>query len=167
MNKPDALRTTLLAQVAHLREHPETLSIFIDNGRLAARATGSLSFEYRYKLNFVVQDFAGDLDLIIVPLLAWVAVNQPDLLERAPGEPFTFESEFLDAGSQDVSIDLELTELVRVSTVAGGLSVEHLPEPARLNAFPDMGETVVTLWQAAAYDIARGDAVIVPENSIA
>lgn len=161
MTKPEALRSTLLAQVAHLREHPETLSIFLDNGRLVARATGSLSFEYRYKLNVVVQDFSGDLDLIMVPLLAWVAVNQPDLLDRAPNEPFTFESEFLDAGAQDISIDLELTELVRVAQVDGGLSVEHLPEPARVDAFDGMIETPVQLWQAAAVNIADGDTVIV------
>lgn len=164
MDKPAALKQTLLAQVAHLREHPETLSTYIDGGRLVARP-GSLSFEYRYTLNLVVQDFAGDIDLIMVPLLAWVAVNQPDLLDRAPNQPLTFECDVLDADAQDVSIDLELTELVRVAQVDVGFSVEHLPEPPRPDAFPGMGDTPVSLWRVAAENMANGETVIAPESS--
>jgi hypothetical protein len=163
VRKPDDLKATLLAQVSHLREHPETLSLFIDNGRVTCRPTGTLSFAYVYKLNLVVQDFAGDLDRIIVPLLAWVAVNEPDLLERAPSQPFTFESELLDSGAQDVSIDIELTELVRVTTAAGGVNVEHLPEPPRVEAFSGMPDTPVALLAGIAVDLASGAEVIVPE----
>nr|WP_246346571.1 phage tail protein [Sphingomonas endophytica] len=80
-----------------MRASPETLSIFVDRGRVAARAGSSLSFEYRYTANLVVQDFAGSPDQIVVPLLAWIARHQPDLIAKPNGEPITFEAELLDA----------------------------------------------------------------------
>lgn len=158
MRKPDDLKATLLAQVSHLRDNPESLSLFTDSGRVACRATGTLSFEQRYKLVLVAQDYAGDLDHLIVPLLAWVSVNQPDLLERAPNEPFTFETEILEAGAQDVSIELELTELVRVEVEAGAWKITPLPEPTRVAAFAGI-DTAVTLLRAMAEDVGTGDQV--------
>lgn len=160
VRKPDALKQWLGTQVEHLRDHPETLSLFTDGGRVVCRATGTLSFEQRYKLNLVVQDFAGDLNAIFVPLLAWISLEQPDLFDRAPNEPFTFESEFLDSGAQDVSIDLELTELVRVEVVDGAWSITDVPDGPRVDAFPGV-ETNVTLWHAAAEDVGSSDTVAV------
>lgn len=45
-----------------------------------AAGTGSLSFEYRYKLNVIITDYIGDPDAIMVPLLAWITVHQHELL---------------------------------------------------------------------------------------
>ncbi len=145
MTKPDALKRLLIAAVPQIAAAPEKLSIFVDQGRVAARA-GGLSFEYRYQLNLVVEDFAGDRNAIIVPLLAWISEAQPDLMAKPDSEPFTFESEILDEDSADLSITLDLTERVGVTrTVEGGWSVVHLDEPADTDAFD--GLCGQNLWQ--------------------
>lgn len=159
MKKPESLRALLLATVPGLKEHPENLSMFIDKGRIAARLTGSLSFEYRYSVNVVVQDYAGDVDALFVPLLAWVADQQPDLLERDQQEPFSFESEILDGDVADVSIDLELTERVKVTLTPGGPVVTHLDEPSRADEFADV--TGVRLWAGVLDDITAGTGLVV------
>lgn len=146
MKKPEGLKRLLLASVPGLQNDPTRLAMFIDKGKLTTRANGSLSFEYSYTLNIVVQDYSGDIDALMVPLLAWVSEMQPDLMERDPREPFTFESEILDSDAADVSIDLELTEPVRVTRrEGGGYEVTHLPEPSRGDAFEDV--CGVNLWR--------------------
>jgi hypothetical protein len=45
-----------------------------------------LSFEKRYTLNIVVTDFTDDIDLLFVPIMAWLRVNQPDIMTTDEGE---------------------------------------------------------------------------------
>ncbi|WP_267382610.1 MULTISPECIES: phage tail protein [unclassified Sphingomonas] len=155
MKKPDTLRKYLLAAVEPLASKPENLSLFVDKGRIGARA-GSLSYEHRYTLNVVVQDYAGDIDKLFVPLLAWIAQNQPELLQQDKQEPFSFEADLLDGELIDVSIDIELTERVRVERVAGGTQVTALCEPK----FPDVFDGVDPLapWTGLLADLVA-DAV--------
>jgi len=162
MKKPESLKTLLIASVPGLKDKPENLAMFIDKGRIAARLTGSLSFEYRYTVNVVVQDFAGDVDVLFVPLLAWVADQQPDLLERDQQEPFSFESEILDGDLADISIDLELTERVKVERTDEGLVVTHLDEPSRADEFDDV--TGVRLWAGILDDVTAGTLETVPDR---
>lgn len=148
MRKPDSLKRLLLQTVPQLAENPENLALYVDEGKVAARAGASLSFEYRYKLNLVAQDFAGDRNALVVPLLAWIAQVQPGLLDSPDAEPFTFECELLDADTADISITLNLTERVAVRPRAeGGYEVVHLddPTPADLDRFD--GVCGVNLWQ--------------------
>ncbi|HEX8301065.1 phage tail protein [Sphingomonas sp.] len=135
LHKPASLRKALLAQVPAIKANPEILSMFIDKGKVLARATGSLSFQYRYSLNLVVQDYAGDIDALILPILIWIQQAEPELLERDPHEPIKYESEILDAETADVSIFLDLSERVLVSQGNNGkYQVKHLgdanPAPA-------------------------------------
>jgi hypothetical protein len=140
VKKADSLKALLLKAVKALADKPENLTLFVDRGSIASRL-GSLSFEYRYTLNIVVQDFAGSMDALIVPILGWIAENQPELLQKADSQPFTFESEILDGDLSDVSIDIALTERVRIA--AGfdeqgkpGVHVSHLADVLPPDAFP-------------------------------
>ena len=142
LHKPTSLREQLLARVPAIRENPEILSMFIDKGRVLARATGSLSFQYRYTLNLVVQDYAGDIDKLILPILIWIQQEEPELLERAPQEPIRYESEILDGQSADVSIYLELSERVIVTAVNGNYQVRHLGDANPAPAFDAEGATL-------------------------
>jgi hypothetical protein len=161
VKKPALLRETLLRAVPSLASAPETLAMYIDKGRIAARSTKTLNFEYRYTVNIVVEDFAGDIDSLFVPLLAWIAQQQPDLLDRAPQEPFSFESEILDGDAADVSINLELSERVLVERLAdGGMRVTHLDEPPCADMFP--GVCGVMLWQGVLDDLTAATGGIVP-----
>jgi hypothetical protein len=144
MKKLTSLRAHLIASVPVIGNNPAMMEIFVDKGDVKVRA-GSLSFEYGYTVSVWVQDFAGSVNNLLVPLLAWIAVNQPDLFEKGDRKPFAFESELLDAETCDITISIDLTELVRVEQKPGGLKVTNLPEPTMLDAFPGV-PTSTNLW---------------------
>lgn len=135
MNKAASLRKALGDAVPALRRDPDKLLVFTDAGIVAATSTKTLSFEYRYQLNLILTDFAGDADDIMVALLAWVTINQPDLIDnpdkRANG--IAFEVDHLKNDACDLSIKLNLTEAVKVATDADGKhtiahQAEKIPE---------------------------------------
>lgn len=102
-----------------------------DNGSIASTLAASLSFEKRYTLNVIVTDFTGDFDLLIVPVLAWLRENQPDIMTTDEGQKkgFTFYADINNDSSFDISISLMLTERTLVSEVDGALHVKNIPEP--------------------------------------
>jgi hypothetical protein len=160
VKKVQALRDMMLSVIPELHAHPENLTIFVNDGRITCRATGTLSFEYAYNVNIVIQDFTGDEDQVVVPLLTWIASNEPDLLERAPHQPFGFDIELLDSNARDIAITLPLTELVKLTQVESGIMADHLAEPARIDAgFP--GVDGVKLWQGVGEALATGDTIVV------
>jgi len=131
MLKPKQLREALTASVPLLQRNPDSLNMFIDGGRIASTLASSLSFEYQYQLNIVITDYADDIDLIMVPVLAWLRENQPDIMatEEKHRTGFTFKADVISDSLCDVSIDLQLTERVLVKQESGALHVTHLPEP--------------------------------------
>ncbi|HCT9208849.1 TPA: phage tail protein, partial [Klebsiella pneumoniae] len=50
MNKPQSLRLALNKAVAYVRDNPDKLHLFVDNGSVVATGAASLSWEYRYTL---------------------------------------------------------------------------------------------------------------------
>ncbi|ELY5774796.1 phage tail protein [Cronobacter sakazakii] len=131
MNKPQSLRHALNKSVPYVRENPDRLHLFVDNGSLVATAAASISWEYRYTLNVVVTDFTGDQNLLMAPILYWLRDNQPDALQN-PDEReklFTFEVDILGNGACDLSLNLKLTERVLAREVNGQMQVEAVPEP--------------------------------------
>lgn len=131
MYKPDSLRTFLAQANPELARDPERLLVFIDDGHLNATFAPGLSFEYAYTLQLVFTDFAGHPDAIMVPLLLWLRMHQPDLLAN-PGrrDALTFEADLLDNSKVDLEIRIPLTERVGVHPrEGGGYDIEHYPEP--------------------------------------
>src|SRR5450830_1973502 len=80
MYKPNSLRKHLLSAIEDLQRNPDKLLVFADEGNVIARATGSLSFEYAYKLNLIITEYPGNADAVMIPLLAWVGIHQIDLI---------------------------------------------------------------------------------------
>ncbi len=135
MLKPNQLRRTLTDSVPLLQRNPDSLNMFIDAGRLASTLASSLSFEYQYQLNLVITDYGDDIDLVMVPVLAWLRENQPDIMatEEKRRTGFTFKADIISDTLCDISIDLQLTERVLVKQEGGALHVTHLnenPSPA-------------------------------------
>lgn len=131
MNKPQSLRNALNKSVPYVRENPDRLHLFVDNGSLVATSAASISWEYRYTLNVVVTDFTGDQNLLMAPILYWLRDHQPDALQN-PDEReklFTFEVDILGNGACDLSLNLKLTERVLAREVNGQMQVEAVPEP--------------------------------------
>lgn len=85
MQKHKSLRKALINAVPQLRNNPDMLRLFADNGHTDSRLASSLSFEKVYVLNVVVTDFTGDLDLIFVPVQAWLREHQPDIMTTDDG----------------------------------------------------------------------------------
>lgn len=131
MQKPNSLRKALTDAVPALRTNPDMLRIFIDNGNNTATLARSLSFEKRYTLNVVVTDFTDDIDLLFVPVMAWLRVNQPDIMTTEEGRKkgYVWYADINNDSSLDVSISLLLTERTLVKEADGALHVESIPEP--------------------------------------
>lgn len=132
MNKPASLRAALAARVPNLKKHPDRLHVFIDEGSVACTMGGdSLSFEYRYTCNVVVTDYAGHSDALIIPMLAWLRDNQPELLQNRErmADGFRFEADILNNGMADLSFRLALTERVGVKVDGERIDATHYGEP--------------------------------------
>ncbi|MCU5773074.1 phage tail protein [Erwiniaceae bacterium BAC15a-03b] len=137
MNKPESLRKALTEGVQHLRDNPETLHLFVDEGALVATLAPSISWEYRYTLNVVVTDFAGDQNLLMAPVLFWLRDNQPDMMANPDlrDKALTFEADILNNGACDLSLNLKLTERVIARQEDGVTKIEAVPEPVEPEVF--------------------------------
>lgn len=132
MKKPADLRAHLAETVPSLQAHPDKLHIFIERGAIAARLGGGMSFEYRYDLVLIVTDFSDHADTLMIPLLAWISVNQPDLMQHPEriNEAIKFEAELIDHDKVDLQLTIALTEAVVVVATDGGYTATHIAPPA-------------------------------------
>jgi hypothetical protein len=130
MLKPQQLRKALTDSVPLLQRNPDSLNVFIDSGRIVSTLATSLSFEYQYRLNMVITDYTGDIDLLIVPMLEWLRVNEPDIMATKEKQQtgFTFKADVISDTASDISIDLQLSERVIIRRVGNELHVEHVGE---------------------------------------
>lgn len=157
MKKAEGLKALLLAAVPALKADPAKLALFVDKGKVAAVRSKTLAYELRYTLTVWIEAYAGDLDGLFVPVLSWIAQNQPELIGRPDSEPFTFESELLDSDSADITIEIELTERVLVERKAGGkLRTVHLDDAPQPDTFTG-DEPPARLWQVLLDDQIAGD----------
>lgn len=153
MLKPLQVRDYLTARVPVLKKSPEQLRVFIDNARIVSTLASSLSFEYQYQLNLLITDFTQDADMLIVPILAWLRENQPDMMATTEKQQngFTFRADMNNDNSFDISINLQLTERVIVRQDGGALIVDHRPEPPLPEDIPPpskmyLGDRLVSEW---------------------
>lgn len=134
MKKADDLKAWILAcNPDRIAESADRLTLFIEKGGMAGRGAIADGFEYRYSVQLLITDYAGDYDALLVPVYAWVARNQPELLAgyTTNNHAVGFSVEQLGDGKVDLLVELDLTEAVRlVPRVGGGFDVTHLPEIA-------------------------------------
>ena len=132
MKKPDTLRAALVAAVPHLADNPDKLSVFADNGTVAAVQGDTLSYNYRYTLSALLLDFAGDPNIVFAAVVEWVKANQRNLIDNRDNQKdgMVFDVEFLNNATADVAIKLKVTESVSARRDADGqLVAEAKPEP--------------------------------------
>lgn len=148
MKKLHSLRAHLVNSVPGIRENPEKLLTFIEDGAIAFQRGQSLSHQYRIPVRIVITDHAGDIDTVIIPLLQWLSHYQPDL---DPDEAVRFQAELLDSQSWDLALDVTLTERV-VATVnceTGMIESEHRMPEYPIDACPAKN------WQLHIRDAER------------
>lgn len=132
MKKPDSLKTHMLNAVKELQRDPDRMLIFTDKGNVRCTLANGLSFEYVYDLNFILTEYVGELDAVMIPLLDWVRINQNELLANLEKskDAFKFETVILDNNTVDLSLTLQITERVIVKRQDdGSLKVTFPDEP--------------------------------------
>ncbi|KFB99470.1 phage tail protein [Trabulsiella guamensis ATCC 49490] len=130
MLKANALRTTMLECSNWCRANPEAFTVFVGEGNV--ETTGETpTFVYRYTLVFFLMGFTADIDEIVLPLMAWLADNQPDLLlNPQKNRDIGFKTIINDDDTADLLFELPIRERVKVTRdESGRLHAEHLPEP--------------------------------------
>lgn len=132
MKKPDSLREHMINAVKELQRDPERMLIFTEKGNIRCTLANGLSFEYEYDLNFILTEYAGELDAVMIPLLDWIRVNQHDSLANLEKnkDAFKFETVILDNNTVDLSLTFPVTERVIVKRKDDGtLDVSFPDEP--------------------------------------
>ena len=152
MLKIDSLREALTTANTWCRANPEGFTVFVEEGGI--ETTGETpSFVYRYSLVLFVMNFTGDIDDFVLPLMAWLWQNQPDLLlNPEKNHDVKFTTLINNDDSADVLFEIPVRERVKVVRADdGSVKAEHLPEPRPRLAG---GE-----WDAVLQDVTWSDPV--------
>lgn len=132
MKKPNQIRNVIEQSNPVFKSNPDSLQVFIDQGQIISTGAVSLSFEYQYTLNVIITDYAEDIAKIIVPVLAYLKVNQPEIFEnpqRREGA-FKFITDFNNNNTLDLSLEIKLTErVVQKSGENGEINLKYATEP--------------------------------------
>lgn len=133
MQKPNQLRKILEQSLPDFIENPDRLQLYTDGGQIIATGANSFSFEYRYTLNIIVTDYAGDIAALVVPMIAYLRTNQPEIFENPQKREgaFKFVMDYNNNDTVDVSFEIQMTERV-VTTKTDNLNeikLQYAPEP--------------------------------------
>ncbi|HEH9651966.1 TPA: phage tail protein [Pasteurella multocida] len=132
MKKPNQIRNVIEQSNPAFKSNPDLLQVFIDQGQIISTGAESLSFEYQYTLNIIITDYAEDIAKIIVPVLAYLKVNQPEIFEnpqRREGA-FKFVTDFNNNNTLDLSLEIKLTErVVQKGGENGEINLKYAAEP--------------------------------------
>ena len=119
MRKPASLRDAIATLMVGLGQNPDKLAVAVADGRIVATKASSASFEYRYLVDVLVQDFDGDVDYLFIAVMAWVRQYQDDLLANYmeytnynESHGITYSVIPLTNTTCDISIKLNLTESI-------------------------------------------------------
>ena len=134
MQKHQSLRAALVAVLPELEREKDRLAVWIDQGSIAARlgtrdANGNTGFEYRYRVNVILLDFAKDPAIVFASLIDWLRTNQPELLlnPETLKTAIDFRVDVLDDRKVDIEIHTELSEAVEIDGLG---NITYRAEPA-------------------------------------
>ncbi|WP_110675340.1 phage tail protein [Salinicola sp. RZ23] len=149
MRKLHALRQYMIDAVPALRRDPDRLLTFFEDGSVEFARGGNLSHGYSYTAQLVLTDYADAIDAIMIPLLDWLSVHQPDLPHE---QAVSFEAEILSNSTVDVVLRVQLTERVvaKRDCATGQILAEH-----RMPRF-DTEECPAERWQLLLRDTEAG-----------
>lgn len=131
MKKPNQIRAVIEQSNPAFINNPERLQLFVDQGQIISTGTTSLSFEYSYTLNVIITDYADDIARIIVPLLAYLKINQPELFENPQRREngIKYNLDYNNNDTLDLSIDIQLTERVVAKSQGDSTEIKYAAEP--------------------------------------
>lgn len=131
MEKPALLRAEIEKHLPELKNNPEKLTLFVQNGRVFGNKH-TLGHEVRYTLALMIDGYTGDTDILNAVILNWARHHQPDLLSpgHVPDNAYRLEADILDHQSCDLLIELALSERITVTADNNGqVTVRHQKPP--------------------------------------
>nr|DAD65895.1 MAG TPA: tail completion protein [Siphoviridae sp. ctDEW4] len=131
MKKPNQLRKILEQSHADFVKNPDRLQLYVDGGQVIATGAPSFSFEYRYTLNVIATDYAGDIAALIVPMIAYLRTNQPEIFENPQmrENAFKFKVDYNNNDTADISFEIKLTERVVSKKDGDSVQIHYAKEP--------------------------------------
>lgn len=131
MEKPALLRAEIEKHLPEIKNNPEKLTLFVQNGRVSGNKH-TLGHEVRYTLALMIDGYTGDTDILNAVILNWARSHQPDLLTpgHVPDNAYRLEADILDNQSCDLLIELALSERITVTADhSGQVTVRHQKPP--------------------------------------
>lgn len=131
MEKPALLRAEIEKHLPELKNNPEKLTLFVQNGRVFGNKH-TLGHEVRYTLALMIDGYTGDTDILNAVILNWARRHQPDLIAPGyvPDNAYRLEADILDNRSCDLLIELALSERITVTADhSGQVTVRHQKPP--------------------------------------
>ena len=131
MKKPNQLRKILEQSHQDFVKNPDRLQLYVDGGQVIATGAPSFSFEYRYTLNVIATDYAGDIAALIVPMIAYLHTNQPEIFENPQmrENAFKFQVDYNNNDTADISFEIKLTERVVSKKDGDSVQIHYAKEP--------------------------------------
>ena len=74
MKKAELMRDALTRNNTWCKANPELFIVWVEKGHIQIEATGEASFMYHYTIQVLAVDFPGQIDDLMLPLLAWAAL---------------------------------------------------------------------------------------------
>ncbi len=147
MLKPDRLRQRLEQTIPDFKTNPDKLILQFDNGSIHATGATSHSFEYHYNLEVIVTDFPHHPDVLMVPVMEFIRIEQVELLRNPDNRgKIQFELDRNNNKTYDIYLNIPLTEKVIVSENEGDYTVKHGTEPQLTDHLPIKGLKVYLQW---------------------
>lgn len=143
MDKLNSLKQHLIDRVPGLKNNPDGLHIFADEGGIKADLESTLSFAYEWQTTIICEDFNGHPDELFVPLLVWIQKNQRDIKR----DDIRFLLDPLDNERSDIRITFPTDQRVIVNNDDNGYNTSHPAEP-----FPDWTGQFPTLTETTGDD---------------
>lgn len=106
----------------------DKLLTFTRKGHLtsaAGRPFQNGGFSVSYLANVVITDFTGDAIAFLYILTQWLHTNQPGM----PPEALKFQVDIIDHQKADLSIEVELTDVVKVEQLPEGTQLTTVQHP--------------------------------------
>lgn len=131
MEKPALLRAEIEKHLPEIKNNPEKLTLFVQNGRVFGNKH-TLGHEVRYTLALMIDGYTGDTDILNAVIINWARRHQPDLLApgHVPDNAYRLEADILDNRSCDLLIELALSERITVTADNNGqVTVRHQKPP--------------------------------------
>jgi len=129
VKKAELMRDALTRNNTWCKANPELFIVWVEKGHIQIEATGEASFMYHYTIQVLAVDFPGQIDDLMLPLLAWAWQQQPDLLLNPDNNrKVEFDADIVNDDVADILFKVPAWERVIVEIVDGKPVAKHLAE---------------------------------------